>query len=138
MNVTKDVINDLLPAYISGEVSADTRTLIEEMAAREPAIARLVESARRERHEPLLHQPIAVPPDLERESVRRTRALLHRRSWVLAFAVLCTLLPFTFLFRDGQVTFLLMRDEPSSRVFWVGGAALWFVYVLLGWRLRID
>lgn len=138
MNVTKDVVIDLLPAYLSGEASADTRALIEEVAAREPAVARLIESARHDGNEPMLQQPLVLPPNLEREMVSRTRALLYRRSVVLALAIVCTLLPFTFGFHDGHVTFWLLRDEKGSRLFWVVAAALWLDYLLLGRRLRIE
>ena len=36
MNITRHVVADLLPAYLSGEASADTKALIDELAARDP------------------------------------------------------------------------------------------------------
>jgi anti-sigma factor RsiW len=137
MNVTKDVVIDLLPAYLSGEASADTRALIEEVAAREPAVARLVESARREGKEPMLKQPLVLPPNLERETVSRTRGVLQWRSWMLSLAIMCTLLPFTFNFSVHPITLWLVRD-PRSRLLWVVAAALWLAYGLVGRRLRME
>ena len=32
----------------------------------------------------------------------------------------------TFAFDNGHVTFLMMRDEPGSRLLWLGAAWLWF------------
>jgi anti-sigma factor RsiW len=135
MNVTKDVVNDLLPAYLSGEASADTRALVEEMAARDPAVARLLEAARREEGAPGLQGPFVLPPNLERESVRRTRAALRWRGWLLALAITCTLLPLSFAFHGGHVTFVLFLDEPASRVLWLLAPAFWWGYSTLGRRL---
>ena len=39
MNVTDNVIRDLLPVYLAGEASADTRTLVEEYLKEHPALA---------------------------------------------------------------------------------------------------
>jgi hypothetical protein len=135
MNITRDVIIDLLPAYQSGEASADTRALIDEMAARDPDIARLVASARNERTD-VMPQNIPLPPNLERDIVNRTRAVLRRRSWTLALAIVLTVLPMTFTFGGGGITFLLMRDEPGSRLLWLGAAWFWFDYVRQTWRLH--
>ena len=41
MKITRDVIYDLLPGYFAGEVSADTRVLIDEFLATDPEFARM-------------------------------------------------------------------------------------------------
>ena len=41
MNVTREVIYDLLPAYFAGEASADTRALVEEFFATDPELGRM-------------------------------------------------------------------------------------------------
>jgi hypothetical protein len=46
MKVTRDVIYDLLPAYFANEVSADTRTLIEEFFATDAEFGRMSERFR--------------------------------------------------------------------------------------------
>src|SRR5207247_1434877 len=130
MKITRDVINDLLPAYASGEASADTRALIEELSAQDPEIARLVESARLEsahleRTNPMLQNPVSLPPNLERETVMRTRAVLRRRSWTLALALVFTLMPFAFTI-GSPTTFWMWRDAPGSRLLLLGAAYLWF------------
>src|SRR5205823_2975860 len=63
MKITRDIIGDLLPAYLSGEASADTRALVDEAAAGDAEIARLVESARQARSEPVLQDPVVLPPN---------------------------------------------------------------------------
>lgn len=37
MEITRDVIRDLLPAYLSGEASMDTRSLVEDYFRKDPA-----------------------------------------------------------------------------------------------------
>ena len=43
MEVTRDVILDLLPLYMAGEVSADSHQLVEKYLQTDPELARLVE-----------------------------------------------------------------------------------------------
>jgi anti-sigma factor RsiW len=43
MEITRDVILDLLPLYIAGEVSADSRHLVEKYLQADPELARLAE-----------------------------------------------------------------------------------------------
>jgi anti-sigma factor RsiW len=136
MNITRHVVADLLPAYLSGEASADTRALVEELAARDPDVATLVGSARAERTDIMDHGHIALPPNLEREIVARTRAVLRRRSWTLALALFFTFMPFVFAFDSRGITFFMLRDEPGSRLFWLSAACLWFDYVRQTRRLH--
>lgn len=138
MNITRDVVADLLPAYLTGEASADTKALIDELAARDPDIAGLVASARNERIDAMAHTQISLPPNLERDIVARTRAVLRRRSWTLALALFFTAMPFVFAFSGGRVTFFMMRDEPGSRLFFLSAAWLWFEYVRQTRRLRMK
>jgi len=43
MEITRDVILDLLPLYFAGEVSADTRSLIEEYLSSDQELAKFAE-----------------------------------------------------------------------------------------------
>ena len=120
MEVTRNVVLDLLPLYHSGEASADTRAVVEEYLRREPALRRLIDT-----------DETAPPPpadDAERAALEQTRKHLRRRSWTMAVALLCTLLPFTMAFLDNRLTFLMFRDVPWSRALWVVAAVLWVSY----------
>jgi hypothetical protein len=72
----------------------------------------------------------APASDVERSAVERTRRRLRARSWVMAFALLCTLLPFSFAFTD-QISFVMFRDVPWSRGLWVAAIVLWIGYARL-------
>jgi hypothetical protein len=130
MEVTRDIVIDLIPLYQSGEASPDTRAAVEALAARDPSLARLLKGGAAE------PAAAAPPPDLERQAVSRTRTLIQRRSWALGLALACTLVPFSFVFRDGQTTFFLFRDAPASRVLLLAAVMLWVWYAKLTWKLR--
>ena len=79
MNVTRDVIKDLLPLYAAGEASADTRALVGSFLSGDPELLRLAEALKAGEVAP---EP-ALPQEAGREALRRTRRLLRRRSWLL-------------------------------------------------------
>ncbi len=84
MNVTKDVVLDLLPVYLAGEASADTRALVEEYLARDPDLAQRI---RQQWTKALGSAPeTTLPPDLELRTLKRA----HRLIWlqVLLFALM--------------------------------------------------
>ena len=74
MNVTREVILDLMPAYLSGEASAATRTLVEEHMKQDVELAQrvrlLLADSLAKTAPPVLH------PELELRSFRRTQSLL--------------------------------------------------------------
>lgn len=128
MEVTRDIVIDLMPLYESGEASRDTRAVVEEFLRRDPALAKMTAP----------DVAVAAPAlsELERRTIAKTRKTIRTRSWVLAMALLCTLLPFSFAFIDGRITFFMLRDVPGSALLLVAGAALWVMYARLGGSLR--
>lgn len=135
MNITRDVITDLLPAYEAGEASADTRALVDTYLAENPGFAALVAEGRRA--EGRLRSTAAPPAaGVERESLQRTRKLLTERTWTVALAVLFTGMPFAFAFDSHGITFVMLRDQPGSAVFLLGAAFMWVRYVRLQRTLK--
>jgi anti-sigma factor RsiW len=135
MNITRDVITDLLPAYDAGEASADTRSLVDAYLAQDPVFAALVAEGRRT--DGRLRSTAAPPADgVERESLQRTRKLLRERTWTVALAVLFTGMPFTFAFDSHGITFFMLRDQPGAALFLVSAAFLWVRYFRVQRRLR--
>ena len=78
MEVTRDIVIDLMPLYQSGEASPDTRAAIEEFLRRDPSLAKIAND----------DAAVGVPAgaELERRSVALTRATIRRRTWVMAIA----------------------------------------------------
>jgi len=129
MEVTRDIVIDLMPLYESGEASRDTRAVVEEFLRRDPSLAGLATPDVAAVTSPAL-------TELERRTIEKTRATIRQRSWILALAILCMLLPFSFAFLDGQIRFFMLRDVPESALLFVGAAAFWWMYGRLTRSLR--
>jgi hypothetical protein len=134
MKVTRDVILDLLPTYLAGEASADTRDLVQEFLAQDPELARLAET----RGEDLLavELPDYPQPEDEMRAIEKTKKLLAWRGYLAGAAIFFTFLPFSFYAND-EGTRTLWRTFPS-----VAGAALvvavglWVALLAVRHRLR--
>jgi hypothetical protein len=141
MNVSREVILDLLPLYLAGEASPATRALIEEYLTQDPELARQI----RLQGTGTLGQiaPSALPPDLELRSLRRTRALLGWQKWLFGFGI-----AFTAIALTSQITFegfrvkeyhFLVRDFPVPfGTCAVLAIACWTGYYFLRRRLRVS
>jgi hypothetical protein len=126
MNITRDVVIDLLPVYESGEASADTRALVDAFLARDEEFARIVRAARRSN--PVLPPALEPGADVERTALNETLRALRKKRWTHALALFCTLVPFTFTFSGTNLTFFMLRDRPEAVAFLVPAAALWWSY----------
>ena len=137
MKITKDVINDLLPVYLAGEASADTRALLEEYLRSDPALAAEAR-AQAEKSAALLGSlGAAPPPDLEVATFDRIRRYNRYRNQFFAFGLAFALLPFAFAFANGSVTWFMLRDSPKQAVlFLVASAYCWISRAVLGRQMR--
>ena len=137
MIVTRETVKDLLPLYVSGEASPDTRTLVEAFLREDPELRRLAEALREEELAPA--RGASVPSGSGREALARTKDLLRRRTWTLALALFFTSLPFSFVFGDSGLRFLLIRDAPAlGSASWAAALALWIAYAVTLRRLRVT
>lgn len=127
MTVTRDVVLDLLPLYLAGEASADTRRLVDAFLATDPQLARIAGDG------------TAAPPRLPaaddtqaRASLARTRRLLLRRQMAFGVALALTLAPFSFAFNGDRLAWAMWRDAPATATMCAAGAAIcwaWFARV---------
>ncbi|MGD0214718.1 MAG: hypothetical protein ABSB87_15940 [Terriglobales bacterium] len=139
MNVTREVILDLLPVYLAGEASPATRALVEEYLKQDTELAERIRVQWRDNLATAL--PSALPPDLELRSLRRTRSLLGWQKWLFGFAIF-----FTAMSLSSQFTFegshlkdfhFLLRDYPIEfGICIVLGLACWAGYYTIRRRLR--
>jgi anti-sigma factor RsiW len=93
MEITRNVILDLMPLYLADEVSADTRALVEEYLETDPELAKIAkQSAAMELPEDI---PAPLTEDDKMEAYKEAKRLLFRRTviWagLLAFALLSCL-----------------------------------------------
>lgn len=142
MNVTRDVINDLLPAYLFGEASADTRALVEEFLKQDPELAESVKQSKEEgsaKTELLKGADMNLSPDHEMRTLTRTKAMLERRGWLFALALAFSLVPFSFIFDDGRLTWMMIRDVPRmALLYWALALGFWVALYITNRRLRTS
>ena len=74
-NITRDIITDLYPLYLSGDASPDTRRVVDAFLREDPEFAQsLVETGR---DSLATYAPLPLPPDHE----LKTFARIKRRLW---------------------------------------------------------
>jgi hypothetical protein len=131
MNVTREVVTDLWPAYAAGEASADTRTLVDEFLRQDPEFARLVQN---ERDEQLRAQVVpALPADRETRAFCQTKKQLHGWDWLHFLAILFSAFAFGRIISDTSF-------DVSPRNFIITAliaAGFWIAYfVRMAWVRR--
>jgi anti-sigma factor RsiW len=85
MEITRDVILDLLPLYLAGEVSADTRALVENYVKTDPELAHLVE--RSVAIELSKDIPVPLTQEDKMEAYREAQRLIFRRIAIWAAVI---------------------------------------------------
>jgi anti-sigma factor RsiW len=134
MNVTRDIVKDLLIVYLAGEASEDTRALVEGWLRDDPELAKQVDSARRGDL-----PPVAMPaPSVEVRAVGRTRRHFRWRAVVLGAAVYFTTLPLAVTFNSSGFKGLLIDDWLGRAVALAVAAILWGTYIHLSRRMRAS
>ena len=140
MTITRDVINDLLPVYLSGDASADTRALVERFLAGDPTLAAEVK-AHAERGAALLQtlgtSTQLAASDAEVATFERVRRHHRDRNTFLAFGVAFALTPLAFSFSNGHIHWLMLRDNPTQAlIFLAASAYCWISFAVLTRRGR--
>lgn len=147
MQVSRDVVVDLLPAYLSGEASSATRTLVEAHLAGDPELARRLQRLRDELDalEPPELRTSSRLEKLEKDILERTKLYLKVRPLALMIGILFLLLPLMLSFRPEEgfrFTMLWRPDFPQwgaigiAAVCVVNAAMGFGFYYWLGRRLR--
>jgi heme/copper-type cytochrome/quinol oxidase subunit 4 len=129
MNVTREVITDLLPIYFSGEASGDTKVLVEDYFQQDPDFERIARSAATPLATLRAAAPIAADPEKEKRDLESVLWGLRRRKWLFAASLFLTLVPLWILASGGF-------DASWHAAFdWSLAAVLWFLYsARLRWR----
>ena len=104
MNVTRDVIYDLLPGYFSGDISPDTKALVDEFLRQDPEFSKMMERFRTMFREPR-HAGVMTSSGGrgEQETFERARTWLQKRSelrgYMIAFGLAAVFVTFVALAR---------------------------------------
>src|SRR5258708_33891667 len=96
-NVTREIIADLYPLYVSGDATADTRRLVEAYLNEDPEMKRTLETGR----DPLAAQTApSLPPDLELKTLKQLKRKLLGPMWLMRFAILFSCFAFGRIVAD--------------------------------------
>ena len=131
MNITRNVIHDLLPVYAAGEASPDTVALVEEFLRRHPDLANDVAMLRAT---PLPDPSTSLHLDREKQALDTTKRLLRRRGIFMGVGIFLGLVPFSIAHHDGRIAFFFIRDMPplATAAVWLASLACWAGF----WRIR--
>lgn len=138
MKITRNVINDLLPVYLAGDASDDTRALLEDYMRNDPTLAADVR-AHAEKGTALLRvlesPRVAATPDHELATLQKIRSYTRYRNQFLAFGLAFAMMPFAFGGSNGEITWIMFRDNPKqAALFLVASAYCWISRYILGRR----
>lgn len=88
-SIPRNVILDLLPAYLAGEASEESRALVEEFAQNDSQIANLIRTGKLETDP--ISQKTSVPDDLELKTIKHIRHSIRLKVWYIAFVTAAVL-----------------------------------------------
>jgi anti-sigma factor RsiW len=121
--VTRDVITDLLPVYLSGEASADTKVLVESYIKSNPDFAQFV---KQESRTAFGGRSALVAPDREMVALRRAKRRLQKKTWHLVLAIFFTFTTFAFSIEPTGITWtwevsplLTLGLGAVAALFWI-------------------
>ncbi len=97
-NVTRDVIVDLWPLYVSGEASPDTRGLIEAFLREDPEFER--ELKQDSRGALTANEVPALTPDHELKTLAQIKRRLTGPKWLLLLAMVFSMMAFGRIVSD--------------------------------------
>ncbi len=136
MKITRNVIIDLLPIYLSGEASEDTRAMVEVYCKHDAELSTLLGAGG---GDPFGEDDMPLPvEEVEMRILRNTKKKLRTRSTVLGLAIFFSLAPFSFIFTEGQgMRWLVLENPPWYPATLVILALLsWTTYVAMRHRMR--
>jgi len=113
MNLEREVIVDLLPAYFSGEASTATRALVEDYFRQHPDFEKSARSAGGAL-ESLKVSPPALDPEKEKLTLERARLVTETRSSFFWLAVISTLMLFLFRIQNGKIIWIVWSGSASG------------------------
>jgi hypothetical protein len=131
-NITRDVVMDLWPLYVSGDASADTRALVDAFLQKDPKFEETLRGASREGIPHL--EPPSLAPDHELRTLARVKRRLAGPQLMLLFAMLFTGLAFGRIVSDTSF-------DVSPRPFIataVVAACFWITFLVRLFRARQD
>jgi hypothetical protein len=129
MNITREVMTDLLPVYFSGEASEDTKQLVEIYFRENPDFERIARSAATPLEQLRGTAPVAAEAEREKCELQWARKEFFRRRMFFGMALFFTCAPLMTVYRNGRVDWMTFLNDPvSPALFWCFAGLFWFQY----------
>ncbi|MCB9367472.1 MAG: hypothetical protein H6506_01880 [Calditrichaeota bacterium] len=119
-DITREIVLDLVPGYLAGDASPETRALVERYAQADPYIRRVLDAG--ESFQDTLSPKIQTP-DMEMETLKHTRSCVQRQVIFLALGIAGTMLAVsfgwggTFLAAGFWILYFLRREKMNDLLF---------------------
>ena len=128
--IPQHVILDLLPLYLADEVSAETRSLIEDYLKTDSQLATLAEQAQSATS--LQEIPAPLKKENEMEALKKVKKMMVQHNLFLALAVVLTIMV--------GISYIFLWDEPrgAQAPFVFGGLAAVFWFAFFTVNRKID
>jgi ferric-dicitrate binding protein FerR (iron transport regulator) len=123
-NITRNIIADLWPAYVSGDASPDTSALVEAFLREDPDFAQVLRGAGEESFGHL--RAPSLTPDHELRTLAQLKRRLTGPRWLLLLAFICTAFAFGRLISDTTFDVSPRRFIASALV----AASVWTIFLL--------
>lgn len=143
MNITRDIINDLLPAYFSGDATADTRRAVDEYFRLDPAFEGEARRAAAALEHLGLPGTAPASTSAEKATLQRAKRALRTQKVLLAVASTLTLnaVSLGFSFEIGndhvKVHWLALPGQAGLVVtILLASALFWTLYFRTSRRVR--
>ena len=136
MNVTGEVVTDLLPIYFSGDAHQDTKALVEDYFRENPEFERIARRAATPLETLRAAPSIAPGFAKEKRDLESVLCGLQRRKWLFGLSLFLTFTPLSFYFIHGDLAARMGRNVLWEAAFeWSMAALFWFLYFArLRWR----
>ncbi len=133
MEITRNVIADLLPLYDSKECSPDTKQLVEDFLKADPGFAKQVQSKRPYPSFAVEH----LRKSDEMKALRKAKKVLRIQGSIMALAIFFSLAPFSVFRFEGNTHWLLLESPLAAGTYGGIGICLWIVYFVVRRRKRV-
>lgn len=134
MEISRDVILDLLTLVEAGEASAESRALVEAHLARDPELARIARARVPKLSE--LGTPAPLAREVEMKSLERAKRLVNWRSVLLALAVFFAVFPVTYSANSRSWHWDLIESPLGAALSAVLAAVCWGAFLAIRHALR--
>ena len=132
MNITRDVVMDLLPLYLAGEASEDSDLLIQKYMEQDSEFAELIRLS----EEGAMPFTAVSPPDNELVVLNKTKRLIEWRSWLLGAALFFSASLFGIKSVGNGVEWLWAGWPLGFALCLMTAVCSWLGYIIIRYRLN--